>query len=90
MDCTEDGYVISLKGLKGNFTYRQDNKRGTTSRDIHQVYQNSTRKIALLNLVVRIFYKKLTLDLNFRNQITTMAPNYLPRRTSSMPCDLFG
>ena len=42
MDCTEDGYVISLKGLKGNFTYRQDNKRGTTSRDIHQVYQNST------------------------------------------------
>ena len=41
MECSEDGYVISLRGIKGKYTYRQENKRGTNI-EIHQAYQNST------------------------------------------------
>ena len=41
MTCSEDGFVLILRGLKGKYTYRQENKMGTNT-DIHQVYQNST------------------------------------------------
>ena len=41
MTCSEDGFVLMLRGLKGKYTYRQENKMGT-NMDIHQVYQNST------------------------------------------------
>lgn len=57
--CTEEGYVVSLYGAKGKYTYRQENKRGTTN-NIHQTYQNAN----IINANNRIRNLEANVNLN--------------------------